>query len=81
MGEEKMKTCDCCKTNDVGKNTFYCESCWSFLLPDRDKAGITWGDIWYMLCHWHSLHDESNKDYEFVHQLVIQAYKYERSEK
>ena len=67
-------SCKSCKTNEVSKNGFYCENCWQHLLPDKfNKDSIQWGDIWFMLCHWYSLHNESNKDYELVHGIVTKC--------
>lgn len=74
-----MTKCICCQTNEVNKTEIMCDNCWRYLMPDKDWEGdrLKWGDIWTILCHWHALHDKTDKDYEFVHNIVIGCYKYE----
>jgi len=73
--------CECCKTNKVADNGFFCDKCWSFLLPEKGKKGIAWWDIWLMLCHWVNHHDESNVSYDFAYKTMIGTYAYDRDKK
>lgn len=68
------KSCLCCKIGEIGKNTFYCENCWNYLMPNKGVDGIAWGDIWTLVAHWHACHDAFDKDYDFVHDVVLVAY-------
>lgn len=74
-----MTECLCCKRTESGKSGHFCDNCWLYLMPDvrKGEVGVKWGDIWAMLCGWHATHKEDDKDYEFVHQIILGCYKYE----
>ena len=69
--------CLCCKKSQTGKNGHYCDNCWDYLMPERGQEGIGWDNIWTMIAHWHATHDESDKNYEFVDQIITGCYVYE----
>lgn len=73
--------CICCQTNEVGNSEIICENCWRYLMPKKHWQGakLEWGDIWVILCHWHALHDVDDKDYEFVHKIILLCYQHEGS--
>ena len=69
-----MDKCTCCKTKKVGKNRYFCKNCWEYLMPERNKKGIEWIDIWALLCHWHATHEPDHKDYDACHDCILTAY-------
>ena len=66
--------CICCKSNKSNKTESYCDNCWNYLMPERNQKGITWQDIWTLISYWHATHDESDKDYDFVHDVILVAF-------
>ncbi len=56
--------CKSCKTNAVGKNSFYCDNCWNHLFS------MEWGDLWTLVCHYQVKHPED----EFAKDVILVAY-------
>jgi len=68
--------CKCCKKNivDTSKGQqSHCDNCWDYMMGEG-KDGLQWGDIWMLMCHWHSTHDEGDKDFDFAHDVILTAY-------
>lgn len=63
-----MKKCECCKTNEVNKTTYFCDNCWHW------THNTEWGNIWYMVCIYNHRHPED----KFVNKLIELAFKEDR---
>ena len=74
-----MSKCICCKVSNTGKTSMFCDNCWSYMMPEKNHKGkkLEWGDIWMLVAHWHAIHDEKDKNFDFAHDVVLTAYSHD----